>query len=226
MEGRFTRFFPRPLLNHRLAGWLDRYGVSETGVLVAMALIVGLCTGSGAVGFIWLIGQFSVLFTAAGTWLAQTAGWWVVALIPLLGGLLGGPLIAFFAREAKGHGVPEVMSAIALQGGRIRPRVVVVKALASALCISSGGSAGREGPIVQMGSAFGSTMGQVFRLSDERIRNLVACGAAAGIAATFNIPRGDTALRAGDRVTLLVNRDKQEEAAKCFKLERSLVKEG
>lgn len=80
------------------------------------------------------------------------------------------------------------MKAIALRGGRIRPAVVIVKALASAACIGSGGSAGREGPIVQMGSALGSAIGQVFRLSDERIRNLVACGAAGGIAATFNAP--------------------------------------
>jgi CIC family chloride channel protein len=97
-------------------------------------------------------------------------------------------LIYRFAREAKGHGVPEVMQAIALRGGRIRPVVVVVKALASALTIGTGGSVGREGPIVQIGAAFGSTVGQALRLSDDRLRNLVACGAAGGIAATFNAP--------------------------------------
>jgi CIC family chloride channel protein len=97
-------------------------------------------------------------------------------------------LIYFFAREAKGHGVPEVMLAVAQRGGRIRPAVAVVKALASALCIGSGGSVGREGPIVQIGSALGSTVGQAFRMSDDRVRTLVACGAAAGIAATFNAP--------------------------------------
>jgi CIC family chloride channel protein len=84
--------------------------------------------------------------------------------------------------------VPEVMQAIALRGGRIRPRVVVAKVIASALCIGSGGSAGREGPIVQVGAALGSTIGQFLRLSEGRVRNLVACGAAAGIAATFNAP--------------------------------------
>ena len=83
---------------------------------------------------------------------------------------------------------PEVMQAIALRGGRIRPRVVVAKILASALCIGSGGSAGREGPIVQVGAALGSSLGQWLHLSDNRIRNLVACGSAAGIAATFNAP--------------------------------------
>ena len=65
-----------------------------------------------------------------------------------------------FAREARGHGVPEVMIAVAENGGRIRPQVSVVKALASALCIATGGSVGREGPIVQIGSALGSTIGR------------------------------------------------------------------
>ena len=101
---------------------------------------------------------------------------------------MAGPIIAYFALEAKGHGVPEVMQAIALKGGRIRPRVVIAKVFASAFCIGSGGSAGREGPIVQVGAALGSTIGQFLHLSEGRIRNLVACGAAAGIAATFNAP--------------------------------------
>jgi len=111
-----------------------------------------------------------------------------VILLPALGGLVFGPLIYFFAREAKGHGVPEVMLAVAQRGGRIRPVVAVIKSLASALCIGSGGSVGREGPIVQIGSTIGSTLGQLFRMSDDRIRTLVACGAAGGIAATFNAP--------------------------------------
>jgi CIC family chloride channel protein len=80
------------------------------------------------------------------------------------------------------------MYAVAKRGGRIAPQVTVVKALASALCIGSGGSVGREGPIVQIGSAWGSTLGRVFRLPESRLRVLVACGAAGGIAATFNAP--------------------------------------
>jgi len=92
------------------------------------------------------------------------------------------------AREAKGHGVPEVMEAVALRGGRIRPRVAAVKTMASALTIGSGGSAGREGPIVQIGATIGSTIGQVFRMSERRMRTLVAAGAAGGVAAAFNAP--------------------------------------
>ena len=80
------------------------------------------------------------------------------------------------------------MLAVAGQGGRIRPQVAVVKALASALCIGGGGSVGREGPIVQIGSALGSTLGQAVRMPEARLRLLVACGAAGGIAATFNAP--------------------------------------
>ena len=111
-----------------------------------------------------------------------------MVVVPTIGGLLVGILVYKYASEAKGHGVPEVMEAIALRGGRIRPIVAVVKSLASALTIGSGGSAGSEGPIVQIGASLGSTLGQALRLSDDRIRNLVACGAAGGVAATFNTP--------------------------------------
>ena len=87
------------------------------------------------------------------------SGRWFVVLAPVVAGLLYGPLVHFFAREARGHGVPEVMFAVARRGGRIAPQVAAVKALASALCIGGGGSVGREGPIVQIGSALGSTLG-------------------------------------------------------------------
>jgi len=157
------------------------------------AIIVGLTTGFAAIGFIWLIEQFQkFFFGVVGAGLGVWLGGFAIILIPALGGLVAGPLISKFASEAKGHGVPEVMQAIALRGGRIRPQVVIIKALASAACIGSGGSAGREGPIVQIGSALGSVTGQIFRLSDDRIRNLVACGAAAGIAAVFNAPIAGT----------------------------------
>ncbi|MCH2169422.1 chloride channel protein [Myxococcota bacterium] len=109
-------------------------------------------------------------------------------LIPAIGGLLVGPIVYFFAREAKGHGVPEVMAAVALRGGVIRKRVVAVKAIASAISIGSGGSVGREGPIVQIGSALGSTIGQLFKVPASELRTIVGCGAAAGVAATFNAP--------------------------------------
>jgi len=172
----------------KISNILDRFQPSETAVLIGTAIVVGVGTGFGAVGFIKLIGLMQDLFFNKGEQLLPFLGPTLIIIIPMIGGLLAGPIISFFASEAKGHGVPEVMQAIALRGGRIRPRVVVAKILASSLCIGSGGSAGREGPIVQVGAALGSSLGQWLRLSDNRIRNLVACGAAAGIAATFNAP--------------------------------------
>lgn len=166
----------------------DRIRFSETTTLMVTAILIGAGTGLGAIFFIWLIESVQWLFFEGSEALFGGIGRWLLILIPAVGGLIAGPIIAFFASEAKGHGVPEVMQAIALRGGRIRPRVVVAKIAASAVCIGSGGSAGREGPIVQVGAALGSTLGQWLKLSSGRIRNLVACGAAAGIAATFNAP--------------------------------------
>ncbi len=174
--------------------------------MVVAAVSVGLAGAAGAVLFRLLIRTvqavafggidgLSVLVSEgmaaeAHDPLADTMAleWYWRLAIPATGGLLVGPLIYFFAREARGHGVPEVMKAVALRGGVIRPRIVAVKALASALSIGTGGSVGREGPIVQIGAAFGSTLGQLLRLPTMQIRTLVACGAAAGISATFNAP--------------------------------------
>ena len=154
-------------------------------------MIVGLAGGLGAVGFRYLIDFFQSIFYGAGgnlLGLVQAIPWYLKVWVPAAGGLVVGPLVYFLAREAKGHGVPEVMEAVALRSGIIRKRIVLIKSLASAICIGTGGSVGREGPIVQIGSAIGSTIGQVFRISADRIRTLVGCGAAAGIAATFNAP--------------------------------------
>ena len=177
----------------RTAAWLR----GGRGGLFLLALLVGVGAGLGAVAFRYLIyfftwlatghdefGQQGYVGSAHLPWLGL--GFFVV--IPVLGGLLYGPLIARFAPEARGHGVPEVMIAVADNGGRIRPQVSVVKALASALCIGSGGSVGREGPIVQIGSALASTVGQRVRVPEKRLRILVACGAGGAIAATFNAP--------------------------------------
>jgi chloride channel protein, CIC family len=186
----------RPLLGTtlgRAAGWLR----AGRGGMFLLALLVGAGSGLGAVVFRYLIyfftwaatghSQFGQQGRVASThlpWLGL--GFFVV--IPVIGGLLYGPLIYRFAREARGHGVPEVMIAVADNGGRIRPQVSVVKAVASALCIGVGGSVGREGPIVQIGSALASSLGQWVKMPENRLRILVACGAAGGISATFNAP--------------------------------------
>jgi CIC family chloride channel protein len=160
----------------------------SAGAFLLAAVFVGLGTSLGGVLFIGLIDWVTQFFF---DWLPglfpQLGLYWLI-FIPMLGGLLTGPIINYFAKEAKGHGVPEVMQAIALNGGRIRPQVSLVKVLASSICIGSGGSVGREGPIVQVGAALGSSVAQLLHMSESRIRALVACGAAAGIAATFNAP--------------------------------------
>jgi chloride channel protein, CIC family len=187
---------PRPLRavwTARSAAWLR----AGRGGLFLLALLIGAGAGLGAVVFRYLISFFTWLATGHGEFGQQGhvgsahlpwLGLGFFVLIPVIGGLLYGPLIYNWAREARGHGVPEVMIAVADNGGRIRPQVSVVKAVASALCIGAGGSVGREGPIVQIGSALASSLGQWVKMPETRLRILVACGAAGGISATFNAP--------------------------------------
>jgi CIC family chloride channel protein len=166
--------------------------------LSLLALGLGVLTGLGAVLFRVLIGFIHNLlfsghasahydanvFTAPSPWGA------LVILVPVLGAIAVTFLVKNFAPEAKGHGVPEVMDAIYYKGGIIRPVVALVKSLASAFAIGSGSSVGREGPIIQIGSALGSTLGQIIRMPAWQRISLVAAGAGAGIAATFNTPIG------------------------------------
>jgi CIC family chloride channel protein len=163
-----------------------------------LALGLGIVTGFGAVFFRDLIGLIHNLFFAghslihydANTFTAPAPWGVLVILVPVLGGVGVTYLVTNFAPEAKGHGVPEVMDAIYHKGGVIRPIVALVKSLASALAIGSGASVGREGPIIQIGSALGSTLGQIVRMPAGQRIALVAAGAGAGIAATFNTPIG------------------------------------
>jgi CIC family chloride channel protein len=163
-----------------------------------LAVMVGVVAGVGAMVFRGLIGLFhNLLFL--GKWslsynanLHTPASPWgpLVILVPVVGAAGVAFLVKTFAPEAKGHGVPEVMDAIYYNRGRIRPVVAVVKSLASALSIGSGGSIGREGPIIQIGSSFGSTIGQLLRVPAWQRIALIAGGAGGGIAATFNTPVG------------------------------------
>ena len=176
----------------RLTGRIHKVIVQNLK-LNLLAVLVGVIGGFGALLFRYLIffindlsffHKPSVHFI---TPLINHAGW-TVLIIPAAGGLIVGLITYYFAPETKGHGVPEVMEAMARRGGRIRPRVAIAKVLASGVCIGTGGSAGREGPIVQIGSAAGSTIGQWLKLPSSDLRVLVGCGATAGIAATFNAP--------------------------------------
>lgn len=175
------------IISRVLGKWRLHYHV----YLSLLAILIGILAAYGALLF-----RFAIKFTQYCFYqdardilaFADTLPTYLIIALPALGGLLVGPIIYFGAREAKGHGVPEVMEAVALRGGRIRPRVALIKILASGISIGSGGSVGREGPIVQIGSSIGSTLAQILKVPHFRQRTLVGCGAAAGIAATFNAP--------------------------------------
>ncbi len=166
--------------------------------LSLLAIIVGLVAGFGAVAFraliglihnIGFLGHFAAAYGANQFTPASPWGPFII-LVPIIGGLIVTFLITNFAPEARGHGVPEVMDAIYYKEGIIRPVVVVIKSVASALSIGTGAAVGREGPIIQIGSAMGSTLGQIIRMAPWQRITLVAAGAGAGIAATFNTPIG------------------------------------
>jgi chloride channel protein, CIC family len=166
--------------------------------LCGLALIVGVATGFGAVILRDLIGlvhnafyngTLSYRYNANLLEAPSRFDAWV-ALSPIIGGLIVVFLVLRFAPEAKGHGVPEVMDSVFYKRGDIRWQVAVIKSLASALSIGSGAAVGREGPIIQIGAAIGSTFGRAIKLSNWQKITLLAAGAGAGIAATFNTPLG------------------------------------
>ncbi|MBN4060245.1 chloride channel protein [Planctomycetaceae bacterium AH-315-I19] len=162
----------------------SRLGFRRDWYLIALASVIGCVTGLGAIGFKWLLD-----YTAHhGIEFQREFPLWTLALLPMVGALFSGIIIHFFAPEARGHGVPEVMDAVYRKGSKIRPRVAFAKAISSILTIGSGGSAGAEGPIVQIGSSIGSLIAQVLHVSREQAATLLGCGAAAGIASVFNAP--------------------------------------
>ncbi|TDJ53057.1 MAG: CBS domain-containing protein [Ignavibacteria bacterium] len=179
------------LISNKTLALLERLRLTEHTFMIIIAIIIGVLAGFAAIGIRALIQAISnISFTGDGNLLENimSTSWYWIILIPIIGGLIVGPIIHFFAPEAKGHGVPEVMQAILLKGGVIRGRVAFIKTIASAITIGTGGSVGREGPIIQIGSSIGSIIGQFFRVPSRRLKTLVACGAAAGIAAAFNAP--------------------------------------
>jgi len=172
--------------------------LQSAALMLALAVTVGACGGVGTVVFnsiiaffynLFFYGQFGLyydanIYTKASPWGALVIG------VPVAGSLLVSWITKTFAPEARGHGVPEVLNAIYYRDGKIRPIVVVVKGIASAITVGTGGSAGREGPIVQVGSALGSLLGQIVRMPTRQRNTLIAAGAAAGVAAAFNAPIG------------------------------------
>ena len=180
---------------HRLVGvvqgWRESARRIQATRLIVLPIAAGVLTGAGTIAFVQLIDLVQRLVLGSTDWPLRVLAhlpWYHRLLAPMVGGLIVGPLVHFLAPEAEGHGVPEVIEAVTIRGGRIRKRVATVKSLASALTIGTGGSVGREGPVVQVGAALGSTLGQLLRLPPEQLKTLAACGAAGGIAAVFNAP--------------------------------------
>ncbi len=159
--------------------------------MIVAAILVGVGGGLGAVAFRDMIaGAGWLAFGRLLPFLHAYLGPIGIILLLAIGGCAAVAFAVRFAPEAKGHGVPEVMESVALRGGVMRPRIIAIKSIASAISIGFGGSCGREGPIVQIGSAIGSVVGQAVGAPASIVRTLVACGAAAGISATFNAPIG------------------------------------
>lgn len=166
---------------------------SDTWGPLAMAVAVGAVAGAGAVVLRWMIRAVQWVFFDQGTALDSTLGlpvppWAVTVAAPAVGMVMVAYLLHWWAEEAKGHGVAEVQFAVRMRGGKIHPRVAFAKAVSSALSIGSGGSVGREGPIVQIGASLGSGLAQFAGLSADGVKLMVAAGSAGAIAATFNAP--------------------------------------
>jgi len=181
-------------LSRRFDGWLPKFlrrgSVPAVPLTIALAAVIGVIAGYGAALFTLLIEFVSHFTVEPVVRLGSSAGGWLALLwlVPAFGLLAVSWFTRRFAPEAQGHGVPEVIVAVARHDGVIRPRVSLVKILASGVCIGTGGSIGREGPIVQIGASLGSMAGQLFKFSSRNIKVLVAAGAAAGISATFHAP--------------------------------------
>ncbi|MEF8824138.1 MAG: chloride channel protein [Desulfohalobiaceae bacterium] len=163
--------------------------------LLGFALAIGLLAALGAVAFRSLIELFQFVFWPSGESFLDrvlAAPWWMTLGLPAAGGLITGPIIQYLAPEARGPGVPAVILSVSNQQSTIRHRVTFLKGLVSSLLLGTGASVGREGPVVQIGASVGSSLAQLFRLRPDLRRVCLACGAAAGIAATFNAPIAGT----------------------------------
>jgi chloride channel protein, CIC family len=158
-----------------------------------LAAAVGLVAGLVAYILYKLIGLFTNLFffhewsTTFRSVGGHHLGWWVI-LVPVVGGLIVGVMAKYGSSKIKGHGIPEAMEAVLVNRSRIEPKVALLKPISAAIAIGTGGPFGAEGPIIQTGGALGSLVGQVLHTTAVERKVLLACGAAAGMSATFNTP--------------------------------------
>lgn len=184
---------------------LKKYINHASGRLFLISVFVGVVSGVGAILFFEALSRFShfVLQLGANYFAPEPMGemtghtsvggqirWWILLFAPALGGLISGFLVFTWAPEAEGHGTDAMIEAFHHKRGVVRKRVPFIKAIASIITIGTGGSAGREGPIAQIGAGFGSYIANVFKLSDDERRLLLLAGAAGGIGAIFRSPLG------------------------------------
>ncbi|MBF0159246.1 MAG: chloride channel protein [Magnetococcales bacterium] len=171
---------------------LLKFGINEQLILSFIAVIIGLMVGYGTILFHTLIELCQFLFMGStsenvGELVASLPPWWVL-LMPVLGGLIVGPLVNFIMPGSRGHGVPEVMVAAAMHDGKLELKDGLGKMLICSISIGCGGSVGREGPVIHLGATLASWLGQKMQLPARHLRTVLGCGAAAGIAASFNAP--------------------------------------
>ena len=179
----------QPNILMRIARWLERIGFRRDWYLIPLAGLIGAIAGIVALGFGRLV-EFAERFFLSHVAGGQLSGshWWLVLALPATGGLLVGLIKYVFRRPVIGHGVPEVMEAVARRRGDIPARVGVFSTINPALSIGSGGSAGEEGPIIAIGASVGSVVGRALRVNRQDLSTLVGCGAAGGLAAIFGAP--------------------------------------
>ena len=184
---------PEPPLR-RLARLLGLDNLGYVGKWVGMATAIGFAGGLAAVGFDWIThaikGRALEPAGVVGEGLPGDPVWWLVLLIPTLGGLIVGTIIHRWAPEASGHGTEQLIRAYHTLDGKVRARVVAIKAFASAVTIGTGGSAGQEGPVAQIGGGVGSMLSDTLKLSDRDRRVFLLAGASAGVGALFTAPLG------------------------------------
>jgi chloride channel protein, CIC family len=186
-----------------LRGLVDRWSTPGAGRVVVCAPLVGIVAGLGATAFLtalrWMIdhvlgGLLHYHMPPTGEGVAHAIThpwpWWLTILVPAVGGLIAGFLVFTWAPEAEGHGTDALIRAFHRGAGQIRTRVPLIKAAASIITIGTGGSAGQEGPIAQIGAGFGSLLARILRLSPNERRLLALAGAAGGIGAIFRAPLG------------------------------------
>jgi H+/Cl- antiporter ClcA len=158
-----------------------------------LAAVIGVAAGAIAYLLYNLIGlftniaffhRFSFAFTSARL---NTLGPWVI-IVPVIGGLIVGVMAKYGSSKIRGHGIPEAMEAVLVSKSKIEPKVAILKPISAAIAIGTGGPFGAEGPIIQTGGAVGSLLGQLFHATAAERKVLLACGAAAGMAATFSTP--------------------------------------